>query len=72
VAPDSPAPGSVPVAFAATFEVIPEVEEHDFPFEYRHMPFGNYRIVYRVDDSRVLVVRVIYAAQLLTPGMLQE
>jgi plasmid stabilization system protein ParE len=54
------------------FEVIPEVEERDYPFEYRHMQFGDYRILYRVDHSRVLVVRVIHATQLLTPRMLRE
>ncbi len=54
------------------FEVIPEAEERNYPFEYRHMLFGNYRILYRVDGSCVVVVRVLRASQLLTPGMLQE
>jgi plasmid stabilization system protein ParE len=60
--------GSLPLRF----EVIPEASEEDFEFEYRHLIFGNYRIVYRVEETRVLVVRVIHAARLLSPEMLRD
>jgi plasmid stabilization system protein ParE len=45
------------------FEVIPEAAE--LGVRCRHKLFGNYRIVYRVDEDRVLIVRVIHGAQLL-------
>lgn len=51
------------------YEVIPEIAEGDFEFPYRHLVFGNYRIIYRVEETLVLIVRVIHAARLLTPEM---
>ena len=33
--------------------------------EYRHLVYGNYRIVYRVEGRKVLILRVIHAARLL-------
>jgi len=37
--------------------------------EYRQLVHGNYRIVYRVEKERVLVMRVIHGARLLRlPG----
>lgn len=47
------------------FEVIPEADE--LIDEYRHLLFGNYRIIYRVQGEIVTIVRVIRAAQLLKP-----
>lgn len=54
------------------FEVIAELADEDFDFEYRHYLFGNYRIVYRVEETRVYVARIIWATRILTPEMLQE
>lgn len=45
------------------YEVIPESEE--IGFAYRHIIWGNYRIIYRIDDGLVTIVRVVNAAQLL-------
>ena len=49
-------------------EVIPEAEE--LSVDYRHIIFGNYRALYRVEGDRVLILRVIHAARLLDQSML--
>jgi toxin ParE1/3/4 len=51
-----------------SYEVIPEAADLGMP--YRHKLFGNYRIIYRVEGDRVLVLRVFHGAQLLKPEML--
>lgn len=43
--------------------LIPEAEE--LGAEYRHLLYGPYRAIYRVDRDRVFVVRVLHGAQLL-------
>jgi toxin ParE1/3/4 len=53
------------------YEVMPEVGQWDLEFEYRHLIFGNYRAIYRVEGARVLVARVLHTARRLTPEMLQ-
>ena len=50
------------------YEIIPEIL--DLGREYRHIIFGNYRILYRVEEDRVLVLRVIHAARLLERALL--
>ncbi len=50
------------------FEAIPEAPEVALPL--RHLIYGNYRIVYLVDDERVSIIRIVHAARLLTPGLL--
>jgi toxin ParE1/3/4 len=42
---------------------MPEAEDAGRPW--RHLLFGNYRIIYRVDENRVTILRVVHAAQLL-------
>ncbi len=49
-------------------EVIPEAR--DIGIEYRHALLGPYRTIYRVENDRVLVVRVIHGARLLDPALL--
>jgi plasmid stabilization system protein ParE len=51
-------------------EVIPEADETGL--EHRHLIRGNYRIIYRVEERKVLVVRVIHAARQLTRRMLRD
>ncbi len=46
--------------------VIPE--SADLGVEYRHLVHGRYRTLYRIEDERVIVVRVIHSAQLLGPA----
>lgn len=55
--------------FPERCELIPEGP--DVGPDYRHLIFGNYRIIYRVEERRVIVVRVLHAARLLTAEMLQ-
>jgi len=49
-------------------EIAPEAEEAGLDF--RHLLFGNYRIIFRVEGEEVQVARVIHAAQLLDPRRL--
>lgn len=32
---------------------------------YRHLPHGRYRIIFRIKDKRVVVLRIIHGARLL-------
>jgi len=50
-------------------EVIPE--SVDLGFDYRHELVGKYRIIYRVNDDHVSIVRVIHGARLLERSMLE-
>ena len=43
--------------------VIPEAGE--LGKAYRHLVSGNYRTVFKIDRSRVVILRVIHSAQLL-------
>jgi len=43
--------------------VIPEAEL--LGVSLRHLVFGDYRTVYRVEDDRVVVLRVLHGARLL-------
>lgn len=45
------------------YEVVPEAEDLDR--SWRHIIFGQYQILYRVDGNRVTVERVIHSARLL-------
>ncbi|MDI6776362.1 MAG: type II toxin-antitoxin system RelE/ParE family toxin [Syntrophales bacterium] len=44
--------------------VIPESRE--LGKEYRHIIYGNYRTIFRIDGLRVVIMRVIYGARLLS------
>ncbi|HZL90298.1 MAG TPA: type II toxin-antitoxin system RelE/ParE family toxin [Pirellulaceae bacterium] len=55
--------------FPKRYEVIPEAVE--FGVEYRHAIEGNYRIIYRIEGLRVIVIRVFHAARLLDLSMLR-
>lgn len=43
--------------------VIPESQ--DLGKEYRHIIYGNYRTVFRIEGSRVIIMRIIHGARLL-------
>ncbi len=51
------------------FEVVPEAEALHL-HEYRHIIHVNYRTIYRVDESRVFIVRIVHGARILTRAML--
>lgn len=44
--------------------VIPESLE--LGKEYRHIIYGNYRTIFRIDGLRVVIMRVIHSARLLS------
>ena len=50
--------------------IIPETA--DLGREYRHLLDGPYRTIFRIEGSRVMVVRVIHGARLLTFTLLEE
>ena len=49
--------------------MIPEAD--DIGVEYRHLIWGHYRTVFRIEGSSVYVVRVVHGAQLLETGTLE-
>lgn len=50
--------------------VIPEAEE--IGREYRHLIYGNYRTIFRIQSSKVIIMRVIHSARLLDFHILEE
>lgn len=44
--------------------VIPESSE--LGFEYHHIIYGHYRTIFSVDSSKVIILRVIHGARLLS------
>ena len=50
--------------------VIPEAD--DIGVEYRHLIWGSYRTIFRIDGSTVWVVRVVHGAQLLDTSTLER
>jgi plasmid stabilization system protein ParE len=50
--------------------VIPESRE--LGKEYRHLIYGDYRTVFRVDDFHVVIMRVIHSAQLLSLKLFEK
>ena len=49
--------------------VIPEAD--DIGVEYRHLIWGSYRTIFRIEGSTVWVVRVVHGAQLLDTSTLE-
>jgi len=39
---------------------------------YRHLVYGNYRTIFKIIESRVIIMRVLHGARLLDMGMLEE
>ncbi|MBI4767069.1 MAG: type II toxin-antitoxin system RelE/ParE family toxin [Deltaproteobacteria bacterium] len=56
--------------FPARCPVIPE--SRDLGKEYRHILYGNYRTIFRMERSRVIILRVIHGARLLDLTVLQK
>lgn len=48
------------------YEIIPEAEK--VGADYRHIIFGNYRLIFRIETKKVIVLRVIHAARILHRG----
>ena len=56
--------------FALSYEVIPEARR--FRLLYRHKKFGKYRIIYRIENETVIIVRVVHGARIIEPSQLRE
>lgn len=56
--------------FPERHEIIPEATE--LGVRYRHFIFGAYRAIYRIQDDRVLVLRVVHGSRLLDSRLLFE
>jgi plasmid stabilization system protein ParE len=39
---------------------------------YRHLIYGNYRTIFKIIESRVIIMRVLHGARLLDMGLLGE
>ncbi len=50
--------------------VIPEAEE--LGQEYHHLIYGNYRTIFRIRGSKVIIMRVIHSARLLDMEKFEE
>ncbi len=50
--------------------VIPEA--HELSEKYRHLIYGNYKTIFRIDGSRVIIMRIIHGARLLDMQILEE
>jgi plasmid stabilization system protein ParE len=40
--------------------------------DYRHLLYGNYRTIFKIVGSRVIILRVLHGARLLDTGILGE
>lgn len=50
--------------------VIPESRE--LGKEYRHIIYGNYRTIFRIEGARVIIMRVIHSARLLNLDLFEK
>ncbi|MEK7331856.1 MAG: type II toxin-antitoxin system RelE/ParE family toxin [Nitrospirota bacterium] len=50
--------------------VIPE--SHELGEKYRHLIYGNYRTIFGIAGSRVIIMRVIHGARLLDMQILEK
>ena len=56
--------------FAERCPLVPENEL--LGAAYRHLLYGNYRTIFKMVGSRVIILRVLHGARLLDIGMLEE
>jgi toxin ParE1/3/4 len=50
--------------------VIPE--SFELGVEYRHVIYGYYRTIFRVESSRVIILRIIHGARLLNMAIFEK
>lgn len=50
--------------------VIPE--SFELGVEYRHIMYGHYRTVFKIDRSRVIIMRVIHGARLMNMDIFEK
>jgi plasmid stabilization system protein ParE len=51
-------------------EVIPEADE--FGVDFRHLLFGSYRVIFSVEPDKVVVLRVIHSARVVSHKLWRE
>jgi plasmid stabilization system protein ParE len=56
--------------FPPRCSIVPESEL--IAAAYRHLLFGNYRIIFKIVGARVIVMRILHGARLLDTGILEE
>lgn len=56
--------------FPVRCPIIPEAQE--LGEEYRHLIYGNYRTIFRIEGSKVIIMRVIHGARLLDLRMFEK
>lgn len=56
--------------FPMRCSIIPEVQKSGG--KYRHLIYGNYRTIFRIEGSKVIIMRVIHSARLLDLGMFEK
>lgn len=56
--------------FPARCPIIPE--SFELGVEYRHIIYGHYRTIFRVEASKVIILRVIHGAHLLSLEMFEK
>ena len=49
------------IKFPKSGRAVPEIDRHDI----REILFGNYRIIYRIEDKSITVLTIRYGKQLL-------
>jgi len=50
--------------------IIPEAQELEE--KYRHLIYGNYRTIFRIEEPKVIIMRVIHGARLLDLRMFEK
>ena len=56
--------------FPLRCSVIPE--SFELGVEYRHIIYGHYRTIFRVESSRVIILRIIHGARLLNMEIFEK
>ena len=56
--------------FPERCSIIPETRE--LGREYHHLIFGNYRTIFRIQGSKVIIMRVVHGARLLNPEIFEK
>jgi len=47
-------------------------EAQELEEKYRHLIYGNYRTIFRIEESKVIIMRVIHGARLLDLRMFEK
>jgi len=56
--------------FPLSCQIIPEAQE--LRGKYRHLIYGNYRTIFRVEELYVIILRIMHSARLLDQQILEK